>query len=155
MDNFKDLFQKQKSGEVLLTILFIVYILMGYKVPEAVASLVDSVVGKAVVVIAAIALFTYSNPVLGILGFYIAFDLIKRSSESTGTYALQKYVPTEEKKECELTLYNQFPYTLEQEIVKKMAPLNSTDVPSDEHFSFGPVLDNLHEAAPIGYTGVI
>ena len=155
MDNFKDLFQKQKSGEVLLTILFIIYILMGYKVPETVASAVDSVVGKAVVVIAAIALFSYTNPVLGILGFYIAFDLIKRSSESTGTYALQKYVPTETKKECELTLYNQFPYTLEQEIVKKMAPLNSTDVPSDEQFTFAPVLDNLHEAAPIGYTGVI
>ena len=118
MDNFKDLFQKQKSGEVLLTILFIVYILMGYKVPEPVASAVDSVVGKAVVVILAIALFSYTNPVLGVLGFYIAFDLIKRSSESTGTYALQKYVPTETKKECELNLYNQFPYTLEQEIVK-------------------------------------
>ena len=155
MDNFKDLLKTQKTGEVLLTLLFIIYILMGYKTPDAVASLIDTIYGKIIVVVIAILLFSYTNPVLGILGFYIAFDLIKRSSESTGTYALQKYVPTEEKKECELNLYNQFPYTLEQEIVKKMAPLNSTDVPSDEQFSFGPVLDNLHEAAPIGYTGVI
>ena len=99
-------------------------------------------------------LFSYTNPVLGVLGFYVAFDLIKRSSESTGTYALQKYVPTEEKKSCNLTLYNQFPYTLEQEVVSKMAPINDYDenatVPP-----FSPILDDLHEAAPIGYTGVI
>jgi hypothetical protein len=154
MDNFKDLFKKDRKGEILLTILFIIYILMGYKIPQSIASLVDTVYGKVVVVVIAIALFSYTNPILGVLGFYIAFDLIKRSSESTGTYALQKYVPTEEKKSCELTLYNQFPYTLEQEIVKKMAPINMTDN-TGEKPPFSPILYNLHEAAPIGYTGVV
>ena len=47
-----------------------------------------------------------------------------------------------------------YPYTLEQEVVSKMAPINT----SDEYTGpppFAPILDNLHEAAPIGYTGVI
>lgn len=154
MDNFKDLLKRQKTGEVLLTLLFIIYILMGYKTPDAVASLIDTIYGKIVVVVIAILLFSYTNPVLGVLGFYVAFDLIKRSSESTGTYALQKYTPTEEKKSCNLTLYNQFPYTLEQEVVSKMAPINDYDENSSPP-PFSPILDDLHEAAPIGYTGVI
>jgi hypothetical protein len=154
MDNFKDLFKGSRKGEILLTILFIIYILMGYKIPESLASIIDTIYGKIIVVTIAILLFSYTNPVLGVIGLYVAFDLIKRSSESTGTYSLQKYLPTEEKKSSELTLYNQFPYTLEQEVVSKMAPINK----SDEYTGpppFAPVLDNLHEAAPIGYNGVI
>ena len=154
MDNFKDLLKTQKTGEVLLTLLFIIYILMGYKTPDAVASIIDTVYGKIAVIVIALLLFSYTNPVLGVLGFYVAFDLIKRSSESTGTYAMQKYVPTEEQKSCNLTLYNQFPYTLEQEVISKMAPINDYD----ENVTvspFSPILDDLHEAAPIGYTGVI
>jgi hypothetical protein len=154
MDIFKDLFKRERKGEILLTILFIIYILMGYKIPESLASVIDTTYGKIIVITIAILLFSYTNPVLGVIGLYVAFDLIKRSSESTGTYALQKYVPTETKKSCELTLYNQFPYTLEQEIVKKMAPINKTDDTSTPP-SFSPILDNLHEAAPIGYSGVI
>uniref|UniRef100_A0A6C0KY38 Uncharacterized protein n=1 Tax=viral metagenome TaxID=1070528 RepID=A0A6C0KY38_9ZZZZ len=154
MDNFKDLFKRERKGEILLTILFIIYILMGYKIPESLASVIDTAFGKIIVITIAILLFSYTNPVLGVIGFYVAFDLIKRSSESTGTYALQRYVPTETKKACELTLYNQFPYTLEQEIVKKMAPINKTD-DSNTPPSFSPILDNLHEAAPINYTGVV
>jgi hypothetical protein len=154
MDNFKDLFKGGRKGEILLTILFIIYILMGYKIPESLASIIDTVYGKIIVITIAILLFSYTNPVLGVIGFYVAFDLIKRSSESTGTYALQKYVPTETKKECELTLYNQFPYTLEQEVVKRMAPINMSD-DSNTAPSFSPILDNLHEAAPIGYNGVV
>ena len=154
MDNFKDLFKRERKGEILLAILFIIYILMGYKIPQSLASVIDTVYGKIIVITIAILLFSYTNPVLGVIGFYVAFDIIKRSSESTGNYALQKYVPTETKKECELTLYNQFPYTLEQEVVKRMAPINMSD-DSNTAPSFSPILDNLHEAAPIGYNGVV
>jgi hypothetical protein len=47
---------------------------------------------------------------------------------------------------------NQFPYTLEQEVVKKMAPAKESYdyTPS----SFSPVLDDTYDAAPIDYTGV-
>jgi hypothetical protein len=52
-------------------------------------------------------------------------------------------------------MYNQFPYTLEQEVVKKMAPLNKADTSGSNTYSFNPVLDDLHDAAPVNYTGVI
>jgi hypothetical protein len=48
----------------------------------------------------------------------------------------------------QFTAFNQFPYTLEQEVVAKMAPIarsGSSLVPA----SYKPLLDNLHDAAPL------
>ena len=53
-----------------------------------------------------------------------------------------------------MTKNNQFPYTLEQEIVKKMAPVNKNNSTSSS-YSFKPILDDLHDAAPLDYKGVI
>jgi hypothetical protein len=53
----------------------------------------------------------------------------------------------------ELNSENQFPYTLEQEVVKKMAPMK---VPVDSApSSFSPILDDIHDAADIDYNGVV
>jgi len=153
MDSFSDLFKKENSGQVVLAILFIVYLISGYKTPDSVAGVIDTIYGKIVVVVVALILFSYANPILGVLGFIVAFDLIRKSSMSTGTYALDHYVPTEVKKESNLNAMNQFPYTLEQEVVKKMAP---TKVPVDTTPStFSPVLDDTYDAAPVDYMGVV
>jgi hypothetical protein len=153
MDSFSDLFKKENVGQVVLSILFIVYLIMGYKTPDSIAGLVDTIYGKIIVVVVALVLFSYANPILGVLGFIVAFDLIRRSSMSTGTFALDHYVPTEVKKESELNAMNQFPYTLEQEVVKKMAPIKHEMVLSPS--SFSPVLDDTYDAAPIDYNGVV
>jgi hypothetical protein len=57
-------------------------------------------------------------------------------------------MPTEEKKASQLTAYNQFPYTLEQEVVKKMAPIVQP-VSSLTKPSYKPLLDNLYDASPL------
>ena len=153
MDSFSDLFKKENSGQVVLAILFIVYLISGYKTPDSVAGVIDTIYGKIGVVVVALILFSYANPILGVLGFIVAFDLIRKSSMSTGTYALDHYVPTEVKKESNLNAMNQFPYTLEQEVVKKMAPMK---VPTDATpSSFSPVLDDTYDAAPVDYMGVV
>ena len=118
MDSFSDLFKKENMGQVILCILFIVYLIMGYKMPDSIATVIDTSFGKILVIIMALMLFSYANPILGVLGFFVAFDLISKSSATTGSYALERYVPTETKKSSNLSAMNQFPYTLEQEVVK-------------------------------------
>ena len=152
MDNFKDLFKKQHMGQVILLILFIIYLIMGYKTPDSLANLIDNVYGKVFVIVIALLLFSTSNPILGIVGFIVAYELIRRSVVKTGTYALNNYMPTEKKKASNLTAFNQFPYTLEQEIVKKMAPIEKT---VSSNSTYAPILDDLHDAAPIDYNGVV
>ena len=145
--------KKGNVGQMILCILFIIYLIMDYKVPSSLAGMIDTLYGKIIVVVVALLLFTYTNPVLGVIGFFVAYELIRRSSMTTGTFALEKYLPTEKKKETVLNAYNQFPYTLEQEVVRKMAPIctsNQLHTPT-----FLPELDNTYDAAPVDYTGVI
>jgi len=148
MDSFSSLFKKQHMGELLLIILFIIYLVMGYKTPEPIANLVDSLVGKVVIFIVVIYLFLNSNPILAVLALFVAFDLIRRSSVVTGIDALQKYAPSEEKKSSQFSAFNQFPYTLEQEVVKKMAPIIRSGSTLTKP-SYKPLLENLYDAAPL------
>ena len=148
MDSFSSLFKKEHMGELILAILFIIYLIMGYKTPEPVANMVDTVVGKIVIVLIVIYMFMHNNPVLAILALFVAFDLIRRSSVATGIDALKRYAPSEEKKSSQFSAFNQFPYTLEQEVVKKMAPIVQSGS-SLSKASYMPILENLHDASTI------
>ena len=147
MDYFSTLFDKKNMPQLVLSVLFVVYLVMGYKMPEGAAGLIDSSIGKIVVVIVALMLFAYSNPILGVLGIMVAYQLIKSSSEKTGMAALEKYYPTEEKKWSPFTAIHQFPYTLEQEVVKQMASqkFNANYVKAP----YRPMLDDTHDASLI------
>jgi hypothetical protein len=150
MNNLTGLFKTQNIGQLMLTILFVIYLIMGYKTPEPLANLIDTLPGKVIVIILALSLFVNVHPVLGVLGLIVAYDLIRMSGISSGTDALNKYLPTQEKVDSQLTAFNQFSYTLEQEMVKKMAPLNKSNEfyggPGQE---YKPVLDNIRDAAYI------
>jgi hypothetical protein len=135
-------------GELVLVILLIVYLILGFKTPEPIASMIDSLVGKVVIFIIVIYLFMHANPILAVLSLFVAFDLIRRSSIATGIDALQRFAPSEQKKSSQFTAFNQFPYTLEQEVVAKMAPIMKSGS-SLTQASYKPILDNLYDASPI------
>jgi hypothetical protein len=148
MESFSSLFKKQHMGELVLVILFIIYLILGFKTPEPIANLIDTLVGKIVIIIIVIYLFMHANPILAILALLVAFDLLRRSSMATGIDALQKFAPSEEKKTSQFTAFNQFPYTLEQEVVAKMAPIMKSGS-SLTQASYKPLLDNLYDASPL------
>jgi len=150
MSTLTSLFKKEHMGQFLLAILFIIYLIMGYKTPEPVANVIDTLPGKIVVIIVALALFANVHPILGVLGLLVAYDLIRRSSVATGMDALKKYLPTQEKVNSQFTAFNQFPYTLEQEVVKKMAPINhSNEFLGGSPATYKPIMDNIHDSAYI------
>ena len=146
------LFKKENAGELVLAILFIIYLIMGYKTPEPVASMLDSLVGKVVMFVIVIYMFMNHNPVLAVLALFVAFDLIRRSSATTGDTMtisqLQKFAPSEKNKMSQFTAFNQFPYTLEQEVIKKMAPVVKPGS-SVSKASYKPLLENLYDASPL------
>jgi hypothetical protein len=148
MESFSSLFKKEHMGELVLVILLIVYLILGFKTPEPIASMIDSLIGKVVIFIIVIYLFMHCNPILAVLSLFVAFDLIRRSSMTTGIDALQRFAPSEEKKSSQFTAFNQFPYTLEQEVVAKMAPIMKSGS-SLTQASYKPLLDNLYDASPV------
>ena len=154
MEYLNTLLEKKNMPQLILVILFIIYLVLGLRMPSSIANVIDTNPGKIVVCILALALFAYSNPILGILGIMVAYELIKGSSITTGSAALAKYYPTETKKWSPFNATHQFPYTLEQEIVKKMAPVRQSNYVSTPS-TFKPILDDQHDAAPVNYQGVI
>jgi len=147
MDYFSTLFDKKNMPQLVLAVLFALYLIMGYQIPESVAILIDSTLGKIVVVVVALMLFAYSNPVLGVLALLVAYQLIKGASVKTGMAGLEEYYPTEAKKWSPFTSAHQFPYTLEQEVVKNMTTQNF----NTEYVKapFRPTLDDTHDASPL------
>ena len=147
MDYFRDLFTKKHMPELVLSVLLALYLVMCYQLPEGVATMIDSTVGKIVVVVVALMLFAYSNPVLGVLALLVAYQLIKSASVKTGMAGLEEYYPTEAKKWSPFTPTHQFPYTLEQEVVKNM----TTQKFNTEYVRapYRPTLDDTYDAAPL------
>jgi hypothetical protein len=147
MDYFSVLFEKKNMPQLVLIVLFAIYLIMGYHIPESVATMIDSTIGKILVVIVALMLFSYSNPILGVLSLLVAYHLIKSASIKTGMAGLEEYYPTEAKKWSPFTPAHQFPYTLEQEVVKNM----TTQKFNTEYVKapFRPTLDDTHDASPL------
>ena len=148
MDSFTELLKKEHMGEFILVILMIIYLVLGFRTPDMIANLIDNIIGKVVIVLVVIYLFMHANPILAVVAALVAFDLMRRSSETTGLGALQAYAPSEQKKMSQFTAFNQFPYTLEQEVVSKMAPIVRSGS-SLSSASYKPLLDNLHDASPL------
>jgi hypothetical protein len=148
MDCFSSLFKKEHISELILVIIFIIYLIMGYRTPEPLATMIDTLTGRVIIFIIVVYLFLYSNPILAVLSLFVAFDLLRRANNATGLGALAKYAPSEEKKTSQFTAFNQFPYTLEQEVVKKMAPIVQSGSVLTKA-SYKPKLDELHDASPL------
>jgi hypothetical protein len=147
MDSFSSLLEKKNMPQLLLAFLFVIYLVMGFNLPPRLAHLADSTAGKVIISLTALFLFAYSNPILGVLGILVAYQLIKGAAIRTGMAGLEAYYPTEEKKWSPFTPAHQFPYTLEQEVVKNMTTqkFNTNYVKAP----WRPVLDNTYDASPI------
>lgn len=148
MDSLTKLLNKEHRGELLLLVLMVIYLILGLKTPDAIANVVDSLIGRLSIVVIVVYLFLKANPILAMIFALVAFDLMRKSADVTGNSALIAYGPTESKKNGHLTAFNQFPYTLEQEMVAKMAPIVRSGMPLDSA-SYKPTLDDMHDATSL------
>ena len=142
--------KSSRKHEMLLTVLIVFYIVLNVPTPAGIASYVDTPLGNIVVVLIALSFFMHSHHVVGILALFAAYMLIRRSSSATGSFAIEAYVPSEKRKSEELSAYNQFPVTLEEQVVAIMAPLADTEVGSATATFHPSQLD----VTSLGYTPV-
>jgi hypothetical protein len=154
MGSINQLYERKNMGQLILIILFLIYLVIGYNTPHDLAILIDNIWGKAIIIIIAIVLFASSNPILGILGFFVAYKLIMTSNIDSGNYGKQNYIPTEERKYANMINNNEYPYTLEQEIIKLRAPIYDYNT-ENQTYSFTSTLDDQKNAASVNYNGII
>ena len=131
--------------EILLFVLFVVYIVFSIPTPFFLIPLLDSPLGLVFVIITTLYLFLYTTPILGILSIFVAYEMLRRSSKLTGTTPIMKYTPTQAKKDKYMKEMNPPTnvLTLEEEIVKQMAPIGKSDPSTYMDTSYKPVADKL------------
>ena len=115
--DLKELMEKKNIGQLTLIVLFIIYLILPYSIPYSLAVLIDNFWGKFIVIGITLILFVKCNPILGILGFFVAYKLLMSSTYKSGNYGLQNYIPTEEKKYAQMINNNIYPY-IRDEIIE-------------------------------------
>jgi len=137
--------------EILLFVLFVVYIVFSIPTPFFLIPLLDSPLGLGIVIITTLYLFLYTTPILGILSIFVAYEMLRRSSKVTGNTPIMKYTPTQVKKDKYMKEMNPPTHvlTLEEEIVKEMAPLGKSDPSTYIDTSYKPIADKLMDGVAL------
>lgn len=159
MDPSKELMLKSNRHQLVLTVLFIVFILFDFRLPGNLANAIDTPAGMTIVIVVSLALFCATNPILGFISFVVAYELIRRAGVQSGSQALKQYVITESQKNREMESFNndvnnnKLYSSLEEEVVSNMVPYINKVQPDGTNVK--PVLDKQHDAASIHYKGVV
>ena len=132
--------------EYTLVALLVLFIIFDVRIPKFAGHMIDTLLGRVVVLGLAVGLLLV-HPVLGAVAIIAGYLLVHRAEKETGNYQLRKFVPSEYTKQTQLSAFNQFPVTLEEEMVKKMIPYvnEGHNTPA----TYRPTQDKLHDAAKL------
>jgi len=136
-------FKKEKLEHIVI-LCMIIFIVFDMQVPYNLACAVDSTVGRILLLGSAIGLL-YVHTLVGVFALIFVYILITRSYKQSDDYNLKKYVPSQAKKDRYLSAINQFPMTLEEEIVQTQVPLVKDGPLTSGNYK--PVSNDLHNAA--------
>ena len=136
---------KKNKSHLLLAVLLVCFIVLDIQLPAELAYYVDTLLGRVSVMIGAFSLF-FVHSVLGVLAMVAGFVLLNRATGFNGAPNVQ-YLPSEETKLNHLDEMNQFPVTLEEEVIHDMIPsVSEQHLPLPE---FKPTLNSVHDAAKL------
>jgi len=134
--------------EISTLVVFAFYLAMPIHMPASVANMIDSPVGMASIFGITVYLFLYANPILAILYVFVAYEMLRRSSNITGRTDLVRYTPSQIKKDAQMKAMNPIKKTtLEEEVVGQMAPIGQSDLSVYTSTSFKPMAEKIGSAS--------
>jgi hypothetical protein len=136
-----DVIKSMKHHDMTLAVLFVLYLVFNIQAPTQVCGMFDNMIGNIIIAFIALYIFSVSNPIVGILGFLVAFQFISRCQFSKSPL---KNVSNIVNGKGFVSPWKQQPITLEEEMVRKMAPLVvNNDGPQSD---YKPVMNDQHGA---------
>tara|TARA_X000000368_G_C23038912_1_gene715929 strand:- start:1056 stop:1493 length:438 start_codon:yes stop_codon:yes gene_type:complete len=127
----------------ILAVLLALFIILDVKIPFQMANLIDTIVGKTVIIILIFALLTF-NKFVGVLAIVAGYMLVMRSMNMTGNKNM-KYLDSENTKYHKMQNLNvKHKRSVEEDVIDNMLPrvANENVLSSD----FKPIQGNLHDA---------
>ena len=121
-----DFTQSLSPLETATLIVFVIYIIFPFKTPFFLAGIINTPIGLLVALVLTLYLFFYTNPILGVVFIFVAYELIRRSSLvkiATSDYYMIRSSTSEAERTFEMKKMNPSPsVTLEEDVIAKMAP---------------------------------
>jgi len=105
----------------VLAVLFAIFIVFNINTPDWLSNLTNHIFVQVLLGLAVVCLFFTTNPIVGILGLLALYELIKRARN--GGHSGNAFQPSEYKKKLQFDSFNQWPKTLEEDVISNMAPL--------------------------------
>ena len=127
----------------VLAVLLALFIILDVKIPFQMANLIDTIVGKTVIIILIFALLTF-NKFVGVLAIVAGYMLVMRSMNMTGNKNM-RYLDNENTKYHKMQNLNvKHNRSVEEDVIDNMLPrvANENVLSSD----FKPIQGNLHDA---------
>ena len=136
--------QKEKH-HTFLGLLLIFFIVIDVNIPLDLANVIDTIVGKTVIILVIFSLLTY-NKFVGVLAIVAGYLLVVRSMNTSGKINI-KYLESEKKKFSKMKKFNvKHKTTIEEEVINNMLPMtNERNVES----VFKPIQGNVYSAKKI------
>ena len=138
MKDIEKMFTRKNLPQVVIALVGILYILGDIRPPQELAGLVTTPIGIFVLLASVVMLSRYTSPMVTVIYLIAAYELYERSHRNH-VRGPERKLPRD-KRMPELTPENQFPVTLEEQVVKKMAPWVLH--PSKTAPSYKPVMDS-------------
>jgi len=152
--------KKFTTLEIIALIVFVIYLLFNIQLPTAINQLIDTSFGVVVVLVLTLWVFLSTNPIVGVVAIFVAYELVRRSSAAMmdqPRVAMIQYNPIQIKRDIQIADMNTnldvnvataapLEPTLEEEVVKQMAPLSS-GAPKFIETGFKPIAESTHNAS--------
>lgn len=148
----KDLMKMKMPFGKIEMVVFALYVafLITYKmkIPSQVSNLVDSVYGNVLVILVFGVLYMQFTPMVGIVGLLVAYELIRRSTNSVVVKEVVRETQSEQQKISDMKEMNKDqqvnnPPTLEEETVEKVKDFAVSKANAS---NVEPLLHDLHNA---------
>lgn len=153
--------------EIVLIIIFTVYIISPVESPIAVSNFVGSPLGLIAIFVVTAFLFIYTNPILGILYLFVAYEMLRRSDKVATVHhndqSYGKFLPITMPL-APTTMPNMTPmlnalkaqtstdvvpltHSLEEEIISSNVSIPEGDTMNYVETLFKPIVGNIHNAS--------
>ena len=139
--------------ELVLFVLFLLYLLFPVPTPAMVIPYINTNLGIGTIIIIALYMLFYTTPILGVLTLFVAYELLRRSSNGLvrSKVPLVRHTPSQPRKDKEMKKMNPtVEVTLEEEVVNTMAPVGkSSAVGEMVQSSFKPIQEKVEGASMV------
>lgn len=145
--------QKVSPLEVVLFVLFLLYLIFPIPTPAFMIPYINTNISLGVVIILTLYMLFYTTPILGVLTVFVAYELLRRSSNGLvrAKVPMVRHTPTQPKKDREMRAMNpQKEVSLEESIINEMAPVGKNAAAGAYmETSFKPIHDKIDGASMV------